>query len=84
MSLLSYSLPSPAELLNFAAYLHSTNQTAGKLQTDHGQGQTNTGGAVQQKHQSATKTDTVSKSGHSIGSRLKYLDTSSDITMPTI
>ena len=41
--------------------MDSTNKTPGKLQTDHGQGQTNASTTVQQEYQSATKTGTVSK-----------------------
>ena len=64
---LSQRLPSPAELLNSRKYKtttdqYSTNKTAGELQTDHGPRKTNTGTAVQQEHQSAAKTQTVSKS----------------------
>ena len=43
--------------------MDSTNKTPGKLQTDHGQGQTNASTTVQQGHQSATKTGRVSKGG---------------------
>ena len=58
---LNHRLPSPAELLNSRKYKtvtnpYSTNKTAGKLQTDHRPWKTNTGTAVQQEHQSATKT----------------------------
>ena len=66
---LSHRPPSPAELLNFRkyktllpTYLCSTNKTPRELQTDHGPRKTNTGTAVQQKHQSAAKTQAVSKS----------------------
>ena len=43
--------------------MDSTNKTPGKLQTDHGQGQTNAGTTVQQESQSASKIRTVSESG---------------------
>ena len=41
--------------------MDSTNKTPRKLQTDHGPRKTNTGTAVQQEHQSATKPRAVSK-----------------------
>ena len=56
--------------------MDSTNKTPGKLQTDHGQEQTNASTTVQQEHQSATKTGTVSKSGDPTRSRQKHLDPS--------
>ena len=66
-TLLNHRLPSPAELLNSRKYktLFPTcivHKTAGRLQTDHGPRKTNTGTAVQQEHQSATKTRAVSES----------------------
>ena len=42
--------------------MDSTNKTPRKLQTDHGPRKTDTGTAVLQEHQSATKTQAVSKS----------------------
>ena len=64
------------EVQNLAAYNDSTNKTSGKLQTDHGQGQTKASIAVQQKHQSASKTQTVSKSDGPAGPRQKHMDPS--------
>ena len=65
---LSHRLPPPAELLNSRKYktLLPTwivpTRLPRKLQTDHGPWKTDTGTAVQQEHQSATRTRTVSKS----------------------
>ena len=65
---LSHRLPLPAELLNSRKYktLFPTRivptRLQESLQIDHGPRKTNTGTAVQQEHQSAAKTQTVSKS----------------------
>ena len=65
---LSHRLPSPAELINSRKYktlLPShivPTRLPRELQTDHRLRKTNTGTAVQQKHQNAAKTRAVSKS----------------------
>ena len=67
---LSHSLPSPAELLNSRKYktLLPTHIVPTRLQEIYKQimDKGKQVQAVQQEHQGATKTDTVSESGHSI------------------
>ena len=76
---LNHSLPSPAELLNSRKYktLLPTWIVPTRLQESyrhHGQGQTEASTAVQQEHQSASKTPTVSKTDGPAGPRQEHMD----------